>query len=316
MNSKIYFQIIKERDTMKSKRRSFGERKIAAIVPFIIVGALVISIGMFSSCIKAQDGETDGKKYEDFDPKNFDNPTNIDNEWMTLIPGMRYVYAGTTVDEDKPIPHRVVIHVTDLTKMIGDIQCVVAWDLDFSAGELVEAELAFFAQDNEGNVWRMGEYPEEYEEGEYVLNSCWLNGIEGSIAGISMKGEPVLGSPSYSQGWSPSTGFTDRGQVHLMGQEVCVPMDCYDDVLVIAEGSEAELDAKQLKYWAKGVGNVKVGWMGEGEETQEVLELVDVIELGTEGLAKIREEALELEKNAYERSKDVYGLTLPIEMPE
>jgi hypothetical protein len=101
-----------------------------------------------------------------------------------------------------------------------------------------------------------------------------------------------------------------------MGQEVCVPMDCYDDVLVIAEGSEAELDAKQLKYWAKSVGNVKVGWMGEGEETQEVLELVDVIELGTEGLAKIREGALELEKNAYERSKDVYGLTLPIEMPE
>ena len=53
--------------------------------------------------------------------------------------------------------------------------------------------------------------------------------------------------------------------------------------------------------------------MGEGEKTQEVLELVDVIELGAEGLAKIREGALELEKNAYKRSKDVYGLTSPLE---
>jgi len=110
---------------MKSSRRSFGERIIAAIVPFITAGILVISIGMFSSCVKAQDRKTTDKKYEDFDPKNFDNPTNIDNEWMTLKQGMRYVYAGTTVEEDKPIPHRVVIHITDLTKMIGDIRCVI-----------------------------------------------------------------------------------------------------------------------------------------------------------------------------------------------
>jgi hypothetical protein len=298
---------------MKLKKRSFSGRAAKYYVSFITAVLMATSIGLFSTCVKAQDSETIGKKYEDFDPKNFDDPTNIDNEWMTLKPGMRYVYAGTTVDEDKPIPHRVVIHVTDLTKMIGEIRCVVAYDLDFSEGNLVEAELAFFAQDNEGNVWRIGEYPEEYEEGEYVLNSCWLNGIDGAIAGISMKGEPILDSPSYSQGWSPSTGFTDRGQVYLMGQEVCVPMNCYEDVMVIAEGSEEEGDAKQLKYWAKEVGNVKVGWMGGDEKTQEVLELVDVIELGAEGLTKIREEAIELEKSAYERSKDVYGLTSPLE---
>jgi hypothetical protein len=53
--------------------------------------------------------------------------------------------------------------------------------------------------------------------------------------------------------------------------------------------------------------------MGGDEKTQEVLELVDVIELGAEGLTKIREEAIELEKSAYERSKDVYGLTSPLE---
>ncbi len=85
-----------------------------------------------------------------------------------------------------------------------------------------------------------------------------------------------------------------------------------NDVLVIAEGSEAEPDAKQLKYWAPGIGNVRVGWKGEGEKTQEVLELVDIIQLGADGLAKIREKALELEKSAYENSKNIYGKTEPI----
>ena len=61
------------------------------------------------------------------------------------------------------VPHRFVMNVTDLTKVIGGVRSVVTWDLDYTDGELVEAELAFFAQDKEGNVWRMGEYPEEYD---------------------------------------------------------------------------------------------------------------------------------------------------------
>ena len=42
---------------------------------------------------------------------------------------------------------------------------MVVWERDYTEGEEVEAELAFFAQDNYGNVWHMGEYPEEYENG-------------------------------------------------------------------------------------------------------------------------------------------------------
>lgn len=44
------------------------------------------------------------------------------------------------------VPHRVEIHFTDLTKVIGGIRSTVTWDLDLADGELVEAELAFFAR--------------------------------------------------------------------------------------------------------------------------------------------------------------------------
>ena len=87
-----------------------------------------------------------------------------------------------------------------------------------------------------------------------------------------------------------------------------------NDVLVIAEGSEAELDAKQLKYLAPGIGNVRVGWKAEGEQIQEVLELVKINKLSPEEIVQVREKAMELENNAYEQSKDVYGLTSPMEV--
>ncbi len=257
------------------------------------------------------------KKWEDFDPNNFDENSNvITNEWMTLKPGMRFVYAGTTLsDEDEPLVHRVIINVTDLTKVIEGINTLVTWDLDYSGGELVEAELAFFAQDKEGNVWRMGEYPEEYEDGEFAEAPHWMAGIEDARPGISMLANPWVGTPSYSQGWGPEVDFTDRGQVHEMGVSTCVPMGCYDNVLVISETSEEEPGVYQLKYWAQGVGNVQVGYKGD-DPSQELLELVDVIQLEGENLKKMRESALKLEAAAYERrsNRKVYHMTEPCEV--
>jgi hypothetical protein len=260
--------------------------------------------------------ETPEKEFEDFDPGNFDHPTTIDNKWLPLKPGTRLVYEGTTVEDDGAVvPHRVEIHVTDLTKVIAGIRTLVSWDLDYTDDQLVEAELAFYVQDNDGNVWRMGEYPEEYEDGQIVAAPAWIHGLEEARAGIMMQADPRLGTPSYSQGWGPAVGWTDRGQVDQMGQNVCVPLGCYEDVLVIAESSKAEPGAFQLKYYAPGLGNVRVGWRGT-DETQETLELVEVVQLSPEALAEVRAQALELEMSAYQISKDVYVYTSPAEYPE
>ncbi len=259
-------------------------------------------------------GQTSEKKFEDFEPKKFNDPTQIDNEWMPLKPGTRFVYEGANVEDDgKVVPHRLEITVTDLTKVIGGVPSLVTWDLDYNDNELVEKELAFFAQDNDGNVWRMGEHPEEYEDGKFLAAPTWLHGFQDAHAGIDMLAKPKLGTPSYAQGWAPAVNWTDRGQVDQMGQKTCVRLGCYEDVLVIAETSQAEPDAQQLKYWARGVGNVRVGWRGAGEKTQETLELIELSHLSPEALAEVRANALELEKHAYEVSKDVYAHTSPLE---
>src|SRR3989337_2813442 len=212
------------------------------------------------------------KHLEDFDPANFDDPTNIDNQWFPLKPGMQYTYEGVTEEGGETIPHRVIIIVTNLTKVIDGVRTVVTWDQDFSDEELVETELSFFAQDNDGNVWRLGEYPEVYELGNLIEAPAWIQGLKGARAGVMMDAEPPLGQPSHSQGWGPAVDFTDRGQVDQTGQQTCVPLDCYEDVLVVAEFTKEEIDAFQLKYYARGVGNVRVGWRG-ADATKETLEL-------------------------------------------
>ena len=171
---------------------------------------------------------------------------------MPLTPGTRFTYAGSTVEDDGTVvPHRIVIHVTDLTKVIGGVRSVLSWDLDYSDDELVEAELAFFAQDDDGRVWRMGEYPEVYEDGEFVEAPAWIHGFEDARAGIMMQADPQVGTPSYAQGWGPAVDWTDRGQVDQIGQKTCVPAACYEDVLVIAETSQSEPNAQQLKYYPR-----------------------------------------------------------------
>lgn len=250
-----------------------------------------------------------------FDAGNFGNySVAIDNAWIPMKPGTRFVYEGTTIEDDgTAVPHRVEIHVTDLTKMIGGVRALVTWDLDYSDGELVEAELAFFAQDNSGTVWRMGEYPEEYDGGKFLAAPAWIHGYEEAQAGIMMPADPQPGTPSYAQGWGPAVGWTDRGQVDQVGQQTCVPLKCYEEVLVIAETSAAEKDAQQLKYFARGVGNIKVGWRGAGEKTKETLELTRLEQLDAAGMAAVRKKALAMERLAYKRSKAVYGQTAPVE---
>jgi hypothetical protein len=245
----------------------------------------------------------------DFDPANFADSTNIDNQWLPLKPGTRLVYDGSFQEEGDRIPRSQVFTVTDLTKVINGVRAVVGWDRDYSDGELEEAEIIFLAQDKDGNVWHFGQVVELYEEeGQYVGTSTWIAGMDGAKAGIFMRADPRKGTPAHSQGFAPPPFFwDDHARVHEAGQKTCVPAGCYDNVLVMDEFEPLKPGAHQLKYHAPGVGTVRVGFLGNDPE-QEVLELVRVKQLTPEELAEARTEALKIEARAY-----LYGRTPPSE---
>jgi hypothetical protein len=247
-----------------------------------------------------------------FDPANFPDRPKIDNRWNPLAPGMQFILAGEADRGGGLLPHRVVSTVTDLTKVINGVRAVVIVEKDINEGDLEEAELAFQAQDNAGNLWNLGEYPEEYDEGKFVgAPDVWISGLGKAEAGNLMLADPQLGTPEYLQGWSPDIDFLDCAKVFKMQEKTCVPVGCYENVLITDERSPLEPESgHQRKYYAPGVGTVRVGAVDDPEG--ETLVLAEVSELSPEDLAKVRQEALKLEKSAFERNK-VYRQTQPVE---
>jgi hypothetical protein len=249
---------------------------------------------------------------EVFPYDNFGDPSTIDNRWIPLAPGTQFVWDGETVVDGEAVPHRIVLTITDMIKVIDGVETRVAYDEDLSDGELVEAEIFYLSQDDDGNVWRMGEYPEEYEGGEFVDANAWLAGKQDALAGYWMTADPQLGDRSYAQGWGPEVGWADRAQVVEAGIEDCVELGCYENVLVIEEWALDDPDAKQLKYYAPGVGNIRVGWSGSAEQEQELLQLVEWGVLTDGELDDVRAAAIALEEHAFEIRPELFGDTEPM----
>jgi hypothetical protein len=247
-----------------------------------------------------------------FDPGRFPDSVAVDNQWLPLVPGTQFVLDGDITDPDGVTPHQVVMTVTDVTKVIDGVSTLVLWDRDLSDGELEEEELAFVAQDGNGTVWNLGEYPEEHEDGKFVgAPSTWISGQAGAQAGIAMLATPEVGTPDYRQGYAPEIEFEDRGKVERAHQKTCVPVACYQDVLVVDEWNPLEQpqDGHQLKYHAPGVGTVRV--QARGGEDQENLKLAKLRHLSARELAQVRDRVLELDRRAYKVAKKIYGDTPP-----
>jgi len=249
-----------------------------------------------------------------FDPAIFGpDSATIDNPWWPHTPGMQFIYEGEALDGEETVERRIITTVTDLTKEIAGVRVLVIWERDYDDDEQVEGELSFRAQDTEGNIWHLGEYTEGFEEGEYIGSRVWVPGDpEGAQAGLFMPADPAPESPSFSQGFAPPPwNWDDRGRPREVVDEVCVEAGCFRDVLVIEEFEPSVPDAFQLKYYARDVGHVQVGWEGANEVEQEELQLVEIVELTPEELGEARTEALAMEHRATAYSR--LGQSKPVD---
>jgi hypothetical protein len=248
----------------------------------------------------------------DFDVSLFgDTSYVVDNEWFPLEPGRHFVWKGRAFsDEGERIARRVEFIVTDVTKVIGGVRAIVGWDRDFSDDVLGESELAFYAQDKFGNVWHVGEYVEHWDGRELDGGRYWgVGSPEGARAGIQMRAEPAAGTPSYAQGFAPPPWFwQDRARVAEVGVRDCVPATgCSDDAIVTEEFEPRFPGSFQLKYYAPGIGNTRVGWRGDDEE-REVMVLTKFTHLSPDALAAARARVLEQEDRGF-----AYGRTAAAE---
>jgi hypothetical protein len=270
---------------------------LAALTAVPVPGALAAA--------KGSAGPQVGEK--DFDIGNFSaRSTSVDNRFLPLVPGQQFTLTGTTTEGR----HEVVFTVTDVTKWVDHVRTVVIWDRDFQDGELAEEELAFMAQDDAGNVWSLGEYPEVHEDdGTVDAPDTWLAGHNGATAGVLMRANPKTGTSAYVQGRSPDIEFLDKAKVFQTNQKSCGPTGCSNGVLVVDEWNPLAQpeDGHQFKYHAPGVGVVKI--VGKGGTEQETLTLTKRHTLSDKEMAAATSRVLQLDQRAYSLARDVYGHT-------
>jgi hypothetical protein len=244
-----------------------------------------------------------------FKPENFEHSTKIDNRYLPLVPGTQLTLEGRANTGGANLPHTVVFTVTDVVKRIDGVLTLTMWDRDINQNVLAEEELAFFAQDEAGNVWNLGEYPEELDNGHFTgAPNTWISG-HNAVGGIHMLAHPQLGTPRYLQGFSPAIDFLDCAQVFADNQHTCVTQGCFDGVLVTDETSPlSDPNTHQRKFHAPGVGIVQVGAVNDPEG--ETLVLTKITHLDAAGRARANNAVLRLDRRGYVNS-DVYRHTRP-----
>lgn len=183
------------------------------------------------------------------DPADF--VQTIDNPFFPLRPRATWVYEGTGPDGTE----RIEVSVTDNTRRVMGVTCVIVHDVVIVDGEVVEDTLDWYAQDREGNVWYFGEDTREYENGVVVsTQGSWEAGVDGALPGIVMKSDPQAGD-SYRQEYYAGEA-EDMAEVVSLSETATVPYGAFEDVLMTRDWTPLEPGIAEEKYYASGVGLV------------------------------------------------------------
>jgi hypothetical protein len=188
-----------------------------------------------------------------FDKNKFHHPLSIDNPYLPLVEGTTFIYEGQQ-DGDST---RDTVEVTHDTKTILGIETRVVLDTVYLKGVLLERTFDWYAQDDDGHVWYMGEDTTEYNPDGSVNNKegSWEAGVNGAEAGIIMEADPKKGD-TYQQEYAKGVA-EDKAEVLSLNESISVPYGSFSHVLLIKETSALEPDVVDHKYYAPGIGDIK-----------------------------------------------------------
>lgn len=207
----------------------------------------------------------------ELDPADF--TADITHEYWPMKPGTRWTYRE--IDEEGHAV-RVVVTVSTETKQIANgITARVVRDTVTEDGELIEDTFDWYAQDDQGTVWYLGEETAEFEGGEVATREgSFEAGVDGALPGVIMPGAPEVGL-AYRQEYYEGEA-EDNGQILSVAEMADVPAGHYEDVLLTKDTITIEPDVLEYKLYAPGVGPVLVFGVSGGGGREELVEMTQV----------------------------------------
>lgn len=212
------------------------------------------------------------------DVANFSNPTNIDNSFFPLSPGATRTYRATTPDGIEDI----VVEVLSETREVMGITCRVVRDQVSMDGALIEDTFDWYAQDDDGNVWYMGEEVDNYnydDAGELVditSEGSWEAGLDvaglGTIArpGYLMPAAPTVGNVYHQEYYAGEA--EEMGEIVALDVPITLSSGTKYSCLQTLDTTPLEPALREHKYYAPGVGVVLETHL-DGSDTVELISI-------------------------------------------
>ena len=131
-------------------------------------------------------------------------------------------------------------------------------DRIFLNGVIAEVALDYFAQDDAGTVYYLGEDVDEYDEhGKLAQHNppddAWLTGKDTIVPGVILPAHPKVGDKFKSEDVSATVDESD--EVVGVDETTTVPAGTYKHCVKIAEQVPGE--GLEYKYYAPGFGVVR-----------------------------------------------------------
>jgi hypothetical protein len=211
-------------------------------------------------------GLPQGSEPVKLDPAEF--TTKIDNPYWPMSPGSKWVYSETDTQGTR---ENAVVEVTNKTKTIANgIEARVIRDTVSENGTPVEITDDWYAQDSAGNIWYLGEYVTNYNDGKVVDHAgSFEAGVDGGQAGIALPANPKPGM-SYRQEYYKGVA-EDNGEVLSTEEMVQVPFGQFEEALLTKDTITIEPNVLEYKLYAKGIGPVLTLGVSGGPGSREEL---------------------------------------------
>ena len=226
-----------------------------------IVLAVALLLALAAGCGSEESSSLpQGDETVKLDPDDFS--TEIDNPYWPMLPGSRWVYR-----EGKA---RVEVTVTGTTKKIIGIEARVVRDVLTEDGEVREDTFDWYAQDESGNIWYLGESTKEFENGKVSTEGSWQAGVDGAQPGVLLPGKPKAGL-SYRQEYYKGEA-EDAADVLSVDAQARVPVGSFQQLLQTKEYTPLEPNVVEHKFYAKRVGPILAVTVSGGSGREELVQ--------------------------------------------
>lgn len=185
----------------------------------------------------------------------FSHPRDITNPYLPLSSVKQDILEGTE-DGKKTHVERTAKPEIHKAFTVGDqtVEALAFEDRETEDGKLAEVTTDYFAQDDNGTVYYLGEDVDEYKDGKVAGHEGgWLVGKDTPAPGVIFPAEAKLGAKWRSE--DVSSDISERDEIVSTNETVKTPAGTFADCVKVKESLGD--GTTEYKYYAKGTGVVR-----------------------------------------------------------